>query len=342
MLAFLSEYGIFLAKTLTLAFAIILTVGAIITLAQRAKREEGTLSISSLNQKFEDIKHDLQSETLEKHEFKKWNKALQKEAKEKKKQNKDVSSIRLFVIRFDGDVKASETEGLRELISSIISIATPDDQVLIILDSAGGYVHSYGLAASQIYRLRQHNLHVTVAVDKCAASGGYLMACCANKIIAAPFAIIGSIGVIGQLPNFHRLLEKNNIDFEIHTAGEFKRTLTLFGENTEKGRKKFQEEIEETHLLFKKHIAHHRPQVDINHVATGEHWHAVEAINLKLIDQIQTSDDFILEKIKECEVYELSYEEKQKLSEKIASNIMAVIEKRLLNFIGLKSFLVKS
>lgn len=337
MLAFLADYGLFLAKTLTIIFAIILTLGAILALVQRAKREDGTLLITSLNEKYEDLTQNLQAETLDKSDLKKWQKAQQKENKSKKKKSKENKTTpRLFVYEFDGDIKASETHGLREIVSAIISIATPDDQVLVIVDSAGGYVHNYGLAASQLHRLRQHNLNLTVAIDKCAASGGYLMACVANQIIAAPFAIVGSIGVIGQLPNFHKLLEKNHIDFEIHTAGEFKRTLTLFGENTDKGRKKFQEEIEETHLLFKQFIAAHRPEVDINHIATGEHWHAVDAQRLKLVDDIKTSDDYILAKIPEWDVFQLSFEEKQKLSEKIAGNILASIEKKILKWLSFR------
>lgn len=337
MLAFLYEYGLFLAKTLTIVIAIVLTLGAIIALVMRAKREEGTLLITSLNDKYDDLTQNLQAETLEKSQFKKWQKEQQKEAKSKKKKDKDSKAPpRLFVFDFDGDIKASQTHALREIVSAIISIATPNDQVLVIVDSAGGFVHHYGLAASQLHRLRQHDLHLTVAIDKCAASGGYLMACVANHIIAAPFAIVGSIGVIGQLPNFHRLLEKNNIDFEIHTAGEFKRTLTLFGENTDKGRKKFQEEIEETHLLFKQFIAAHRPAVDINHIATGEHWHAVDAQKLKLVDDIKTSDDFILNKIPEYKIYQLSFEEKQKLSEKLAHNILGAVEAKIMKWLRIR------
>ena len=109
---------------------------------------------------------------------------------------------------------------------------------------------AYGLAASQMQRIRDKKLKLTVCVDKVAASGGYMMAVVADKIIAAPFAVLGSIGVLAQVPNFHRLLKKHDVDFEMLTAGKYKRTLTMFGENTDKGREKFQEDIEDTHVLF--------------------------------------------------------------------------------------------
>jgi len=258
MVEFFSQYALFLAKAITISLAIIVVVGIILSL-RRNKNEEGSLILYSVNEKYDDIRTTLQSETLPKPLLKKWLKSLKNEDKTKKKSSKHQAPPRLFIMRFEGDIRASEVEQLREVISAIIEVATPSDEVLLVLDSSGGFVHTYGLAASQLERLRQRNIPLTIAIDKIAASGGYLMACVANKIIAAPFAIVGSIGVIAQMPNFHRFLEKHDIDFEQQTAGEYKRTLTLFGKNTDKARKKFQEELEETHRLFKSFIAQHRP-----------------------------------------------------------------------------------
>jgi len=326
MIDFLSQYGLFLAKSLTFVIGALVIISTIFALSQKDKQNEGTLIITSLNEKYEETREDLQAETLSKPEYKKWVKQLKKQKKQAQK--KEAPPLpRLFVLRFDGDIRASHVTELRETISAILEIAFPTDEVLVILESAGGMVHSYGLAASQLDRIRQRQLPLTVAIDKIAASGGYLMAVVADHIIASPFAIVGSIGVVAQIPNFHRFLDKHNVDFEIQTAGEFKRTLTLFGKNTDKGRKKFQEEIEETHTLFKQFITQHRPQVDITAVATGEHWHATQALEFKLLDKIQTSDDFILEKIKTAQVFELSYQIKQKLSERLVSNLFAHLEK---------------
>ena len=223
----------------------------------------------------------------------------------------------MFVLRFDGDLKASSVDTLREAITAILLAATPEDHVLVCLESGGGLVPHYGLAASQLQRIRDAKLHLTVAIDKIAASGGYMMACVANEIIAAPFAIIGSIGVVAQLPNFHRFLEKNNIDFEQITAGQYKRTLTVFGKNTAEGREKLQTEVEETHTLFKSFVSTHRPAVDIEKIATGEHWYASQCVEKKLVDTLQTSDDYLLSKKDTHALYEIHYKFKQSFMKRL-------------------------
>ena len=139
-------------------------------------------------------------------------------------------------------------------------------------------VHTYGLAASQLHRITRAGIPLTVSVDKGAASGGYLMACVANTIIAAPFAIIGAIGVLAQIPNFNRALKKVDVDYEVMTAGEHKAPITMFGEITDKGKNKLQQELEETHDLFKGFITQHRPQVPVHEVASGEVWYGQQAI----------------------------------------------------------------
>lgn len=329
MIEFLSNYGLFLAKTLTVLFAIIIVLVTMASLAMKNKAD-GRLIVTNINEEIEDTQKTIKSNTLSKSEFKAWQKDQKKKLKSEEK-SEEVQP-KLFVVRFDGDIKASETEHLKECINAILSAASERDEVLVVLDSSGGYVHSYGLAASQLNRIRENNLRLTVAIDKCAASGGYLMACVATKIIASPFAIIGSIGVVGQLPNFNKVLKKNNIEYELHTAGQYKRTLTVLGENTDKQRQKFIEEIEITHQLFKDYITNHRPQVDITEVATGEHWHAIQAYEKKLVDKLQTSDDFILNNAKSKRVFEIEFKEKQKLSEKLTSKIAAELENKCLKF----------
>ncbi|MDP1574420.1 MAG: protease SohB [Coxiellaceae bacterium] len=320
-MSFLAEYGLFLAKTATIVIAIMAVLITILALKAKAKADEsGTLNVQKLNEKYDELSDMMHDIIQSKAEKKAQKAALKKEAKQKKSADKATKN-RIFVLRFDGDIKASEVDDLRETITAILLAANKDDQVLLCLESGGGVVHGYGLAASQLQRLRDANLHLTVSIDKIAASGGYMMACVANTIIAAPFAILGSIGVIAQIPNFHRLLEKNNIDFEQITAGEYKRTLTMFGKNTQKDREKMQEEINETHDLFKTFVKAHRPQIDIDNIATGEHWFATQCIEKKLVDHLQTSDDYLLSKKESHELYELNYKIKQSLAKRI--NIFA-------------------
>ena len=230
------------------------------------------------------------------------------------------------MLDFKGDISASETTALREEISAIINVAKVDDEVLLRLESPGGVVHGYGLAASQLARLKQKGIKLTVAVDKVAASGGYMMACVADKIVSAPFAIIGSIGVVAQIPNIHRLLKKHDVDVDVMTAGEFKRTVTVLGENTEKGKQKFQAELEETHQLFKQFVAQNRPHLDVDKVATGEHWFGQQALALQLVDELATSDDIILEKMKDKSVIAVKYKVKKPLLQKIGKQAEESIE----------------
>lgn len=326
----LIDYALFLAKTATIVIAILIIVGGIGAILSRAKlKEKGKLVLTKLNKKYNETKEELNKIILTKEELKKFKKK-QKTAQKNKLKTQHVKP-KLFVLNFHGDIRASAINSLREEITGILLICKPQDEVLLTLESPGGMVNSYGLAASQLQRIRDANIKLTIAVDKMAASGGYMMACVADQVIAAPFSIIGSIGVVAQLPNFHRWLKKKNIDFEQITAGEYKRTLSVFGENTDKGRKKMQEEINEAHDLFKTFIANHRPQVDLKTVATGEHWFGTQAIDLKLVDKLQTSDDYLLAAKSIYDIYEVHYEYKKPLSKRLTTSINQLSEK-FLNF----------
>ncbi|MBA2652189.1 MAG: protease SohB [Tatlockia sp.] len=307
---FLAEYGLFLLKSLTVVIALLLALAGILAISR--KKPKPQLEITSLNKQYEKTRQHLAHEIRN-----------EKPAKKKKeKSNKPT----LYVVDFHGDIKASQVEQLREVISAVISVAQEKDEVVVCLESHGGLVNTYGLAASQLQRLRDKQIPLTVCIDKIAASGGYLMACVANKIVAAPFAIIGSIGVVAQLPNFHRWLKKNNIDFELLTAGEHKRTLTIFGENTAKGREKFQEDLEKIHKAFRSYVLENRQQLDIDKVATGEHWLAKDAYDLRLVDALKTSDDYLAEKMADFNSFKIAMHGKKSLLEKLfkpVSNLMS-------------------
>lgn len=324
MIEWLSEYGLFLAKTLTWVVAVLVAAGglSLIVRSARGMSADG-LEVTHLNEHLRETREQLEHRLLDGRALKAALKAHKAEAKARAKAHKrgEPARRRVFVLGFDGDIQASAVGSLREEITAILQIAAPEDEVVLRLESPGGLVHSYGLAASQLTRIRSHGLKLTVAVDKVAASGGYLMACVADRIVAAPFAILGSIGVVAQLPNFHRLLQKNQIDFELHTAGEYKRTLTLFGENTDSARLKFREELESTHDLFKRFVSEHRPLLDIEQVATGEHWYGRQALELKLVDEITTSDDLLLERARDSEVYQLRQRRKKPLGERLAGGL---------------------
>lgn len=340
---FLTNYGLFLAKTITFLIAVFVVITMIVSAGLRNKSsEKGQIHVSKLNEKYKAMREALQHAIFDEEKQKQHEKDEKKKLKEEKteqkklaKQNKNADVViekhkkRVFVLDFVGDIKASAGENLREEISAVLTLATPQDEVVVKVESGGGMVHSYGLASSQLARITNKQIPLTVCVDKVAASGGYMMACVANKIIAAPFAILGSIGVVAQLPNFHRLLKKNDIDFEMFTAGEYKRTVTMFGENTVKGREKFVEDLEDTHVLFKEFVSEHRPQVDIAAVATGEIWFGRRAQSVNLVDDLQTSDEYLLAQAENADIFEVEFTVKKSLPEKLGMAAQSVVERAL-------------
>ncbi|MDF7670510.1 protease SohB [Orbaceae bacterium ESL0721] len=358
------EYLLFFAETVTVVVAILALLIFILSQRKKSHGAVGHLVVKDLNEIYTEMRDEMQLSSMDPLAVKRFYKDLKKQKKLEKKAAKiadkqkltektpsssttDANSDqdnrsqsdkshsiqsnkdrpKLFLLSFDGSMDAHEVEDLREEITAILSVIKPEDEVAIKLESPGGVVHGYGLAASQLVRFRTRNINLTALVDKVAASGGYMMACTASKIIAAPFAIVGSIGVVAQIPNFHRLLKKHDIDVELQTAGAYKRTLTMFGENTSEGRDKFKQELEETHHLFKDFVKAYRENVDIDQVATGEHWFATQAKGMNLVDEIGTSDDFILAHLESHKIISVKYVRRQKLTDKIAKNVVQGVER---------------
>lgn len=271
------------------------------------------IRVSHLNARVNEQRKKIAQTTASRLELLQLAQQLAKEAKIRRKNNQKI-----FVLDFKGDIQASAVENLREEITLILATAKAGrDRVVVRLESPGGMVHGYGLAAAQLVRLRDAGFHLTICVDKVAASGGYMMACIANEIIAAPFAIVGSIGVVAQVPNFNRLLKQHNVDFELYTAGQYKRTVTMFGENTPEGKAKFEEELQQTHVLFKHFVEKYRPQLNVDKVATGEHWYGEDALDLNLVDKLQTSDEYLLALLPQQDVYVINTRKKATLGEKL-------------------------
>ncbi len=356
MAEFFYEYGLFFLKALTFVVAVALILMAVVASASRTRgsggsKGEGHIEIKKYNEQLEDLKDSLsfslldpaqqkEAEKEKKAERKATKKAAKSAAKIAKKQRGSGETIvptktkpRLYVMDFDGDIRASEVDKLRREITAILTTATAEDEVVVRLESGGGMVTSYGLAASQLDRIRDKKIPLTICVDKVAASGGYMMACVADKLVAAPFAVLGSIGVVAQIPNVHRLLKELKIDFEMLTAGKYKRTLTVFGENTNEGRQKFIEDIERIHEQFKAYVGERRPQLDIEAVATGEIWSGKDTLDLHLADKLSTSDQYLIDACDEREVLLLSYKEKKKLMDRISLGAQNAVDGILLKWL---------
>ena len=324
MTEFFAEYGLFLLKAITIVAAVVIVIGTAAAAGKRASHQEG-LEIESLNRKYQMLASALKQAVMKKADWK-------EEAKAEKKRDKAEAKSaekrpRVFIIDFKGDLKASAMPSLREEVSAVLEVATNDDQVIVRLENFGGVVHEHGLAASQLVRIRDKEIPLTVAVDKVAASGGYLMACVASKIVAAPFAILGSIGVIAQLPNFNRLMDSHGIDFEQITAGKYKRNVTIFGKNTDEDRAKLKQELEDVHDLFKTAVSTYRPALDLDKIATGEHWYGTRAIELGLVDEIKTSDDLLAGLAKDMDLYRVAYKIKQPLQKRMMANIDGALDR---------------
>lgn len=324
MIEFITNYGLFLLKAITIVVAIIVVIGSAAAASRKAAHHEG-LEVEWINRKYEELSKALKQAVLKKSDWKAAAKAdkLRHKAEEKSDERKP----RTFVIDFKGDLKASAVPSLREEVSAILDVADEDDEIILRLENYGGVVHEHGFAASQLARIRERNIPLTVTVDKVAASGGYLMACVASRIVAAPFAILGSIGVIAQIPNFNRMLDTHGVDFEQITAGKYKRTVTMFGENTEEDRAKLKEELEDVHELLKEAVGKYRPDLDLESIATGEHWYGTRALELGLADELKTSDELLAEQAKERDLYRVSYKIKQPLQKRLMANADAALEK---------------
>lgn len=337
---YFSLYGLFLAKVVTIVIAIVVLAIFVFGVGMRRQGGRGELKITDLGENYRGRQRQMQQVKMNDSEHKAWLKAFKKQQKVKVKTEKtgaktgqtSVKKPCLYVLDFKGSMDAREVSSLREEISAILAVADQQDEVLLRLESPGGVVHGYGLAASQLTRLKEKNIPLTIAVDKVAASGGYMMACIATKIVAAPFSIIGSIGVVAQVPNIHRLLKKHDVDVELHTAGEYKRTLTMLGENTEQGRQKFVENLNETHELFKQFVHQNRPSLDIDAVATGEYWYGSQALEKGLVDQIGVSDDIIIAAVDTKEIVGIRYAQSKKMLERFTSNVSENVDKLLLRW----------
>ncbi|GAA4931674.1 protease SohB [Halioxenophilus aromaticivorans] len=339
---FLFNYGLFLAKAVTFVIVVAIIVAIVAGISTRKKSGvKGQIEITDLNDSYQAMFEAIEGAIITHAEAKQQDKAKKKDAKKTAKQEKTQLKSgqkppvkpRLFVLDFDGDIKASQVESLKQTISAVLSIATTEDEILLKLESGGGMVHSYGLAASQLDRIKQKGIPLTIAVDKIAASGGYMMACTANKILAAPFSIIGSIGVVAQVPNVHRLLKKHDVDVEILTAGEYKRTLTMLGENTEKGRAKFIEDLQLTHDLFKEFVSEHRPNLNVAEVATGEIWYGRQAIDKGLVDSICTSDQYITDQLNDKRIIGVDYVIKKNIVNRISDAAEASVDRLVVRWL---------
>lgn len=311
----LQSIGVFAAQTFLILSAVLVVIIVIALIATKAGHKS-ELKVELIHKKYKHFRQILKSNIVNKAELKELKKKLKADRKAQDGKA-SADSKKIFLIDFDGDVKASAVDSLREEITAVLTVATPQDEVIVRVESPGGVVHGYGLAASQLLRVREKNIPLTVCIDKVAASGGYLMSCTANKILCAPFAIVGSIGVVAQVPNFNKVLRKHDVEYKEYTAGDYKRTVSILGEITAKGEEKFKQQLEETHILFKNFVQKFRPHLALEDVATGEYWYGEQAILKGLVDELRTSDDYLLALAENHQIVKVTHEHHASISEKL-------------------------
>ena len=328
-MAFWLDIAAFALKALIIVAAVGGLAILIARLARSGEAKDREIEVRSLNERYDDMRDAMNGALLDKSERKALMKARKKEAKAVAKARRGQEpGKRIFVLAFKGDMRARAVKQLGAEIDAVLIAARPEiDEVVLRLESPGGTVTGYGLAAAEVLRLREHKIKVTASVDQVAASGGYMMACAADRIVAAPFAIVGSIGVVAPVPNIHRLLKKNEIDFEEMTAGEFKRSVSVLGEITPAGREHFRGKLEDTHGAFKAHVARCRPQVDVEKVANGDTWLASEAIALGLVDEVATGDELLFRARDEARLYEVTTEARKTLLQQLLSGLGAAAQR---------------
>ena len=325
MIDLLVAYGFFLLKVITVLLVILIPILMISSSTKHRKEtDKGRIIVKNLSDKLEEIGVTLKSAEMDPKAYKSF---LKERNKKKKKEIKGKPKEIVYVLDFKGDIQASAVDKLKQEINAIIASQVKCKEVVVKVESGGGSAYAYGLCAAELKRLVDNKIKLTVCIDKIAASGGYLMSCVATKIVAAPWAIVGSIGVIAQLPNFHRLLKKLDIDIEMHTAGKFKRTLTTLGKNTKQGREKFISELEDLHVVFKDFVKENRSKIQVAKVSTGEVWQGDKAKKLGLIDEIGTSDDYLLKLASKFKLLEIQYFEKKPFTARIGSAAEVIVEK---------------
>ena len=324
----LAEYGLFLAKAATLVVAVGLAAALVAGAARQTRagrRRIAPPEVVPLNREYRRMAAAFESAALPRKAIRARRKADKAERKARDREERrrlasggEGGRRRVFVIDFKGDLRASGVDALREEVTLVLAVATDRDEVVVRLENSGGAAHGHGLGASQLARIRERGIALTVTVDRVAASGGYMMACVANRILAAPFAIVGSIGAFAAIPNLHRLLEGRGVDVEQFQAGEYKLTVTMLGKNTDAGREKFQDQLDNIHKLFREFVAEYRPSLDVERVGTGEYWHGRDALDLNLVDELRTSDDYLYAASREADLYRIRGAGRPRLRHRLA------------------------
>lgn len=203
-----------------------------------------------------------------------------------------VGADRIALVKLEGVLVSSEhvVEELNDYAedSSIKAI-------VIRIDSPGGGV----VASQEIYNAiksaRREGKKVVASMGTVAASGGYYVAAAADRIVANPGTLTGSIGVKMEFASIEKLLEKIGVKGMVVKAGEYKDVGSPFRDMTEPEKKILQDVIDDVHSQFIKAVAEGRnlQEGDVRAIADGRIFTGRQALDLKLVDQLGDLTDSI-------------------------------------------------
>ncbi|MDP3296608.1 MAG: signal peptide peptidase SppA [Thermodesulfovibrionia bacterium] len=245
------------------------------------------------------------------------------------------------IIRVEGVILDS-----RDVIDELKTYAKDSSikAVVIRIDSPGGAVAPAQEIYKEIVKLKKEK-KVVASMGSVAASGGYYIACPADKIVANPGTLTGSIGVIMEIPNIEGLMKKIGVETKVIKSGKHKDIASMFKSMTEEERKILQSVLDDVHDQFIRAVSEGRNMKyeNIKELADGRIFTGKKAKELGLVDTLGNLDDAVnlagkLSGIK-GEPRVVSKKEKLSIWNIISGNLPSELIKKGFPTIGLKYIL---
>ncbi|WP_343192796.1 S49 family peptidase [Buchnera aphidicola (Taiwanaphis decaspermi)] len=299
---FIYSYILFIIKTLSVLFFLHLFSKIIIIyiLKKNDIYLNNTLKVELLNNHYKKLKNDLS--------FFQKKKIINQKNVYNKKSN-------LYILDYNDKIKKNKIKKLREEISSIILVAKKNDEVLLRLENTSDIVYEYGLVIAQLQRLRKKGIKLIISIDKIVSNGGYIIACVADHISASPFSIIGPINIVVNIPNIDKYTQTSNLNNQLNDCNTFTK-LTLIKNNTKIYVNKIFNKLDIKKYIRNSFIKDMRPSLNLNKIFNQNYWIGENAINEKLIDSINTSDDILFSKKDTHNLLKIKYVYKSNIVEK--------------------------
>ena len=250
-----------------------------------------------------------------------------------RKDRKSVSVVRLSGVIANGPRAGISDQACAPLLEAAFRKGKPS-AVALVINSPGGSPVQSSLIGSRIRRLAaEHDVPVYAFVEDVAASGGYWLACAADKIYLDESSIVGSIGVISASFGAHEFLNRQGFERRVYTAGKSKSMLDPFRPENPEDVERLKGSLEQIHEVFKTHVTSRRGGrlASDQDLFTGEIWLGQKAIDVGLADHIghlvPTMKDMFGDKVK-FRVFGQRRSIAQRFGLSLAQDAIALIEER--------------